>query len=100
MNNIKKYIIWFIIWVSLVWSVSYANTNWSIGALFNAADSFISPTWNKFSIKKVKTTTLDLWNNWEVSTDSTWLKFTNTVTSKTIKFWSDASISADEYKYN
>jgi len=36
MKDIKKYLIGFIIWLSLVWSVWYASNNYgSIGAMFN-----------------------------------------------------------------
>ncbi len=35
LSSFKKYLIGFIIWISFVWSISYAANTWSIWSLFN-----------------------------------------------------------------
>lgn len=34
MKNIKKYSIWFILWVSLISTIWFAANSWSLGSLF------------------------------------------------------------------
>ena len=98
MKDIKNILIGLIIWMWLmmIW-ISYAN-NGSIGALFgNASFPTNSTTWTKFTIDWVKTNSIVLWA-WTISESWSTLEFINW--SKKVILWSDASVSADEYKYN
>ena len=68
MKEVKKYIIWFMIWLLWIWTLTYAADNGSIGALFEKV-------WNEWKL---------LWSNikdWTV--DSTKIE-DNTITSADI----------------
>ena len=34
MNNLKKYLVWFLVALLWVWTITYAADNWTIGDLF------------------------------------------------------------------
>jgi len=74
MNNIKKYLIWFIIWLSLVWSIWYASNNYgSIGSLFDNIGTW-TPTLNWKNI-----------TNWTIIA---WKLATGSIDNTNIKNWS------------
>ena len=125
MKNIKKYIVWFIIWIMSAGAFTYAADNGSIWSLFeqlwtgewvldwsNIKDSSVwevkldTSLWNK--INQITTnqnnisdinSKIDLGNNWTIVPNWNNLEFKFNWTTK-ITFASDWSITATQYNLN
>ena len=122
MNNLKKYIIWFLVWLLWVWTMTYAaGTNGSIGELFeklhtwnwvllweNIKDATVTDdkldtalknkitqiSTNKTDITEINSS-LDLWTKWIIEKKWDNLEFKFNWTTKII-FSSDWSITANK----
>jgi len=68
MNNFKKYIIWFIVWILWAWSITYAAWNGTIGDLF-------IQVWNDWKL---------IWSNIQDATVWSWKLIDNSVSSNVI----------------
>lgn len=97
MKDLKKYIIWFIIWLSLISSIAYAANTWSIWSLFEniswiwylKVDSIKDDTIDSSKIKDETITSADI-KDWEISTSDL---ASDSVTSNKIK---DGTIIEDD----
>jgi len=67
LNNLKKYVIWFIIWISLWWPVLYAASTWSIGALFTKVSLDWKLMWDQIEDNTIDESELE--NNGILSID-------------------------------
>ena len=94
LQNLKKYIIWFLIWISCVWAVSYAANVGSIGALFTDITWDWKLMWDEIEDGTIDSTEIedntilsddildgtitqsDLWTNsvwsWQLQANSVW----------------------------
>ena len=68
MNNFKRYIIWFIVWLLWVWTITYAAWNGTIGDLF-------VQVWTQWKL---------VWSNIQDSTIWSWQLIDNSVSSNVV----------------
>ncbi len=104
MKNIKKYILWLIVWIMSAWLITYAADTWTIWSLFEQLPSWNWVlNWNNIkdaTIAKVKLSSLLQGSIDDISTNTTAI---NTINSK-INLGSNWTIAPNwnnlEFKYN
>jgi len=91
MNNFKKYIIWFVIWLLWVWTITYAAWNGTIGDLFVQVWNEWKLTWDSIQDNTIDNSEIEYSDTYTI--DQLWI-WTSTPTEKLDVVW---NVLADQY---